>query len=293
MMCTLLVALLCTTDCDYLQPPQAPSDLSRQILDDSQPAEKRRELAEQSADQAAAVIAAMVADLPAGDEQEEYRRIPWIWRVAIAAGKRDQDAPLRALLSASLPKEGQKLRDWQAVVIGGGIINGISLGGKWPQPRMDELLGNDEALRRRWQQTIGAARVMADDAKVNTGTRYDALRMVALDPTEQHLEQLAGYLSKETDEELQMGAVSGLADVDLPQATRLLAESLPGLAAGNRALAIDGLLRGDARLSVLLELLESGKLSAKALSESQRQKLRDLAAGKLRDRAAAVLKNVE
>ena len=82
----LFMVLLCGTDCDLLQPPQAAGDVSRQILDDAQPAAMRRELAEQSADQAAAVIAAMVADLPAGDEQEEYRRIPWIWRVAIAAG---------------------------------------------------------------------------------------------------------------------------------------------------------------------------------------------------------------
>ena len=292
-MCALLVALLCGTGFDYLQTPQAAGDVSRQIFDDSQPVAKRRELAEQVADQAAAVIAAMVADLPAGDEQEEYRRIPWIWRVAIAAGKRDQEAPLRALLEGSLPKEGQKLRDWQAVVIGGGIINGISLGGKWPQPRMNELLGKDEALRRRWRQAIGEASKMADGAKVKTGTRYDALRMIALDPTDQHLKQLAGYLPKETDEELQMGAVSGLVDVDQPEAARLLADSLPGLAAGNRVLAIDGLLRGEARIEVLLGLLESGKLSVKSLADSQRQKLRDLPRGKIRHRATAVLKGAD
>jgi hypothetical protein len=235
----------------------------------------------------------MVADLPATDVEEEYRRIPWIWRVSIAAGKRDEAMPLQALLAASLPQEGASLRDWQAVVIGGGIINGISLSGKWPKPRIEELLGEDEPLRRRWQQSLAAAAVMADNAKVRTGTRYDALRMIALDPTKEQLARLAKYLAKDADPELQMGAVSGLADVDALEATKLLAAALPNLTKENRGLAIDALLRSEARIDALLSLLESGKLAPAAVSESQQKKLSELPPGKLRERAEALWKQAE
>jgi hypothetical protein len=273
--------------------PPTPAALSKQILDDAQPAQKRQELAAHSADRAAEVVAAMVADLPATDVEEEYRRIPWIWRVSIAAGKRNEAMHLRALLATSLPQEGASLRDWQAVVIGGGIINGISLSGKWPKPRIEELLGEDEPLRRRWQQSLAAAAVMADSVKVKTGTRYDALRMIALDPTKEQLARLAKYLAKDADSELQMGAVSGLADVDAPEAAKLLSTALPVLTKANQGLAIDALLRSDARIEALLSLLESGKFATAAVSESQRQKLLELPPGKLRDRAEALLKRAE
>jgi len=283
------VILLAGVVAGQIQDSASPAVLSRQILDDALPADKRRELAVASADRAAEVVAAMVADLPRGDEREEYRRIPWIWRVAIAAGKSDRDAPLRALLDASLPQEDEKLRDWQAVVIGGGIINAISLSGKWPQPRIESLIGKDESLRRRWQQSLAAAAAMADDAKIKTGTRYDALRMIALDPTNAHISQLGKHLAKDSDEELQMGAVSGLSDVDSEAATGLLASALPDLAKSNQALAIDALLRTEERTNVLLGLLQSGKFKAATLSEAQQKKLRELPNASQRERAIRLL----
>jgi hypothetical protein len=255
-----------------VQPSLSPAEVAQQLLDDTVPADKRRPLAEANAGRAAEVVAALVAGLPADDPAEEYRRIPWIWRVSVAAGKKNEAEPLRALLDVSLPKEGEKLRDWQAVVIGGGIVNGISLSGPWPGPRIDELLGQDEALRRRWQAALTAAAAMADDAKVKTGTRYDALRMIALDPAGPQLKQLTRYL-KDANAELQMGAVSGLGDIDDPQATKLLAATLPDLTPANRTLAIDALLRSEERVKVLRGLLDNGKLAKDSLSATQRQKL--------------------
>ncbi len=274
----MFVPILMLLGCLSVAQPAAeptPSAVSQQILDDAQPADKRRQLAADSAPRAGEVVAAMTADLPADDLPEEYRRIPWIWRVSIAAGRRNEAGPLKALLDAALPQEGEKLRDWQAVVFGGGIINGISLEGVWPRPRIDELIGQDEPLRRRWQQALAAAAAMADDARVKPGTRYDALRMIALDPQQSQLQQLGRYLT-DKNAELQMGAVSGLADVDSPEAARLLAAALPDLTPGNRTLAIDALLRDKVRVKVLLGLLEIGKLSRETLSEAHRQKLLEL-----------------
>ena len=137
-----------------------PAVVARQILDESQPADKRQQLAARQAGRAGAVVAALAADLPDNQPAEEYRRIPWIWRVAITAGKANDAQPVRELLEVSLPRKGERLRDWQAVVIGGGIINGISQTNVWPKPRIEELIGNDEALAVRWRQALAAAAIV-------------------------------------------------------------------------------------------------------------------------------------
>src|SRR5262249_36335652 len=99
--------------------------LARQILDDNLPAAKRQAIINEHPQLPAELIAALALDLKA-DAKEEYRRIPWIWRVALTAGKRNDTKEIRAILEAALPREGEPLRDWRAVVLGGGIINGIS-----------------------------------------------------------------------------------------------------------------------------------------------------------------------
>jgi hypothetical protein len=278
------------TSLAFGQPAAAdnPAAIARQILDDSQPADKRQQLAAEQAGRPGEIVAALVAGLPADEPNEEYRRIPWIWRVAITAGRANEATALRSLLEVSLPKKGQPLRDWQSVVIGGGIINGISQSGSWPKARIEELIGQDEPLTARWRQALAAATTMADDAKVKPGTRYDALRMIALDPAKANLAQLGKYLT-DANAELQMGAVSGLADVDDPAATEHLIAALPRLTKGNQVLALDALLRTESRTDALLALLRSGKLKATDLSDAQRTKLRQLPNESQRSRAVRLL----
>jgi hypothetical protein len=247
--------------------------LAGKILNDSLPAQERQAIIEKHPDMAAELVAAMTASLPAGDTSEEDRRIPWIWRVAVAAGKRNDVNSLRALLGVSLPAPGEKLRDWQAVVIGGGVINGISLAGKWPYQRIGELLQDDEAMQRRWKAALTAAAAMADDERVKTGTRYDALRMIALDPSEKSRAHLARYLAAGIDAELQMGAVSGLSDIDADEIAPLLVDNLKSLTPRNRALAIDALLRSDKRKSMLQASLAAGRVSPDWLTPEQKRQL--------------------
>src|SRR5262249_7511006 len=119
--------------------PRTVPEIALQILDDKLPREKREALIREHADKSADLIAAMAADLRVGI-QEEYRRIRGVWRVAIAAGRRNDVTELRRILDASLPRHEEALRHWQAVVIGGGIINGISQQGAWPRERLAELV---------------------------------------------------------------------------------------------------------------------------------------------------------
>ncbi len=44
------------------------------------------------------------------------------------------------------------------------------------------MLASDAKLNQKWQALIAASKVMAENEKVKTGTRYDALRIVALEP---------------------------------------------------------------------------------------------------------------
>lgn len=237
-----IVAFVCA--CSSLGAAE-PAEIARQLLDDAVPAERRAKLIAEHAALAPELLTAMTDGLKPGPE--EYRRIPWIWRVSIAAGKRNDAEQLRKLLVVSLPKDGKPLRDWQAVVIGGGLINGLSLENHRPGPRFAELLKDQEALAKRWQAALAAAHAMADDAKVPTGTRYDALRMIALDTWENSGERLQGYLKKGTNAELQMGAISALADIDRPEVARLLQAGLDHFPPGNRKLAEEALKRMAAR----------------------------------------------
>lgn len=254
------------------EPPKVdPAAVARQILDDTTPGDRRTALIRDNATLAPELLTAMTTDLQPG--AEEYRRIPWVWRVAIAAGRRNDADQLRRLLEVSLPKSGAALCDWQAVVVGGGLINGVSLEGKWPGKRFEELLKGHDTLAERWRSALKDAHRMADDTKVPTGTRYDALRMIALDAWAASEKRLTAYLKKDADAELQMGAVSGLSDVDRPEAATLLVDGLRDLTAANRKLAIDALLRTEPRKELLRKRLTDGSADTSWLSDTQRKAL--------------------
>jgi hypothetical protein len=238
---------------------------------------------------AAELLSALVAGLKPGTP-EEYRRIPWIWRVSIAAGKRNEAKQVVEVLEASLPRLDEPLRDWQAVVIGGGIINGISQTGAWPGARMEELLKEKVELQKRWRRALEQASAMADQGKTPTGTRYDGLRMIALDGWDKCGEQLAKYLKKGTHAELSMGAISGVSDIDSPKVAPLLIGGLEHLSVNNRRLAVDALLRTEARAAALLEAIEKGTVKAEVLSKEQRKALTEHKSKALRERARRVLK---
>jgi hypothetical protein len=270
-------------------PAKSAAELARDLLHDEKPAKVREAIVAEHPDLAAELIAAMAAGLDSADEAEQYRRIPWIWRVAIAAGRRAEAAQLKSLLDASLPRDGKPLADWQAVVIGGGVINGVSQTGRWPDEFIGQLLKDDKALMARWSRAIELSSAMADDPKVRGGTRYDALRMVAMDGWQQHGEQLQKYLAQGVNDELQMGAVSGAADVRSPEAGPVLAAGLGYYSPRNRELALDALLRDESRLAALLDALAAGKVSKEMLGEARIAKLLKAKDATIRKRAEQLL----
>lgn len=234
------------------------------MLDDKQTADARNAVIAANVDRPGELIAEMAKGL-GDDSVEEYRRIPWIWRVAIAAGKRNDAVQLKAVLEASLPAAEAPLRDWQAVVIGGGVINGITQAGAWPKSRIEQLIADDDGLKRRWNWALEKSVALTNDAKVNHGTRYDALRIIPMLGWERSGPQLRNYLGKETHAELQMGAVSGCGDIDDPRAAAALIEYLPGLDARNAPIAIATLKRTAERKQLLDEAVAAGRISAELL----------------------------
>jgi putative heme-binding domain-containing protein len=276
-----LIAFLSNPKGDPIAPA---ADLAKQILDDAKPPKERQALIEKDSGKAGELIAALIAGMPA-NVKEEYRRIPWVWRVALAAGKRNDAADLKRLFEVALPKVGEPLRHWQAVVIGGGVINGLSQKNVWPKQRISEILGSDAELLRRWHASRDLAATMADDTTVPPGTRYDALRLIALGSWEKRGPQLVKYLARDANAELQMGAVSGLSDMDAaPVAERLIA-ALPALRPRNRVLALDALVRMEARTAALLDAVDSGRLNIAIVDDAHRQALRTVANPSLRARA--------
>lgn len=236
-----------------------------QILDDAKPHSVRDSLIEEHAEKSAEILKEMIVGI---DEKpgEEYRRIPWIWKVTIAAGRRNQEKELRQILEISTPATDAPLTHWQAVVLGGGVINGITQAGDWPKPVIDRILSTDAALQKRWNRALELSAEMANDATVPAGTRYDALRMIALQPWETSGEQLRRYLT-DANHQLQQGAVSGLGDMEAPAATTALIENLDALTDSNRQFALEALLRTPERKKALKSAIENGKVSRKTIGE--------------------------
>jgi hypothetical protein len=243
---------------------------------------RRQKVIDQRPGMGPGIISLLAAGIKAGDVDDEYRRIPWLWRVAIAVGRRNDGGEIRDVLETSVPAEGSSLRDWQAVVLGGGLINGASQLGFWPKRRLSEILRGLPVAEARWPATLQLAAAMADDNRVRLGTRYDALRMVALMDDETAIPHLLKYLSQDTNQELQMGAVSGLADVESTDVIAPLAESLTYLEGRNRFLAIEGLLRTDERAATLGIMQQDDKL---VLQSQERHLLLDHKIGQIRARA--------
>lgn len=261
-----------------------PDQVAAKILDDKLSEAERTALIASHADDPASLVVSMTRGMP-NDAKEEYRRIPWIWRVAVACGKRAQSEQLVKLLEVSLPKEEQPLRDWEAVVIGGGIINGIGLKGDWPGTRLKELLRDQPDLAKRFSRLLKQAAEMADNEKVTTGTRYDALRIIALDDWKVCQKQLTKYLSKGVHDELQMGAISGLSDVEGVDTAGLLIDHVGHFNEENRGIAIAALLRTEARAKALLKAIQAKKVPDTFVNAAQRETLRGSQEASIREQA--------
>ncbi|WZO95930.1 hypothetical protein EP7_002902 [Isosphaeraceae bacterium EP7] len=267
-----------------------PAALAAQVLDEKKPAEEREAVIAKHPELSSALISAMAAGMPAGTP-EEYRRIPWIWRAAFAAGKRNDEAELRRILEVSLPAPGAPLDDWRAVVVGGGLINGLTLAGVWPAERLGAVVAGNDALIARWRRALDLASAMADDEKVKTGTRYDALRMLGAEPWDRRGAQLMRYLTKGVDAELQQGAVSALSDVKgpAPVVAQALLSGFDHYSPNNREFALDALLRDEARALALLDAVKGGRVDRGLLGTKRTEALKAHPVEPVRALATSVL----
>lgn len=265
------------------------ADIAAFLIDDRQPATEREAIIAANLNQASEIIPLMAHGL--GDEvgsKEEYRRIPWIWRMAIAVGKNGDAEQIRNVLAASLPRRDNPLEHWQAVVIGGGLINGISLSGTWPQEVLSALMAADESLLTAWNRTLELSISMSDNESVPAGTRYDALRIVAMLDWSKSRIPLNRYLQKGVNDELQMGAISGLSDVQEAEVASMLIKAFADFSAGNQQLALEALLRTDDRCLALLDALSETRLPADLISHEKVKALRGHASESVRVHAEQV-----
>lgn len=249
--------------------------LARQILDDGRPESERKKIIVDHPELSLALLQALVAELPPHDIKEEYRRIPWIWRVTVAAAKRNDLHEMQPIVEFTLPAPRQLLRDWQAVVLGGGIVNGIGLVAPWPDEQIEIMVARDPALRQRWEQTLEQAAAMADNANVFNGTRYDALRIIGMDSWDRRGTQLCCYLrkGKGIDDELVQGAIGGLATMRSPRVAAAILSGFANYNKENRGFALDALLKNTQRRSALLDAVEAGMVKRSDLGAARIEKL--------------------
>lgn len=269
------VAMLCGAPVEAaaqaVSAASTPAEIARALLDDSRDQKEREALARDAIDKVVPVVQAMVADLP-DDEEEEYRRIPWIWRISVAAGRSGDLDLLKPLFDLSMPQPGAPLRDWESVVLGGGVLMGLSQGGQWPDEAVAGWVRDDAALRARWERALVLSSEMADNDTVRDGTRYDALRTLGVGTWEQWGAQLVRYLQS-SNAELQLGAVGGLGDMRDPRAAEALVQHMGQFTEASRRSALNALVRTDDRRALLRKAIAAGTVREAWLSDEQRQRL--------------------
>lgn len=242
---------------------QAPAQVAQEIL--AQTGESQREgLIEKHKSMASDLILAWTKDLgtnPADPNSGslEYQRIPSIWRAAILAIRdpATRKAALGDLVDLSLPEPTGPMRDWQAVVLGGAIVNGLSLEGLWPKVELEKLLAEHPDWKPRWDRALELAKSDAYNPKVPIGTRYDAIRILAMLPAEQAVGKVSPFLDLEgpvlggldpaSKDELQMGAISALSDIDGPEMFEPMLSKYSNFTYGNQKLAYQAMQRTDQR----------------------------------------------
>lgn len=290
--CVCATALQSASNVALGQAANSPADagaLARQILDDSRPEAERKQIIADHPRLSLALLKALVADMPAGDSKEEYRRIPWIWRVTVAAGKRNHVEEMKPIVDFCVPAANEPLRDWQAVVLGGGIINGIGLSGGWPDEQMRAIVAGNSDLSERWARLLTQAAVMADNLQVFKGTRYDALRIIGLDTWDHRGAQLFRYNLAGVDDELQQGAIGGLSDMRSPCVAQAIVSGFSHYEPENRGFALKALLRDHDRTLVLLEAIDAGTIKPADLGALRITQLVNHSDPKIRQRARQLL----
>lgn len=264
------------TAADQAKKPAVPDDkLPRDtaaivafLLDESRPRDNRQRLIDLRPGKAPYMISGLAAGTE-GNLELESQRIPWIWRVSIASGRRNDGGELRDVLDVCLPQTGQPLRHWQAVALGGGIVNGISQAGAWPGERLEQIFSRLPEFKKRWQWSLREAYRLMPDTSIKPGTRYDLLRMIALDDPQTARPVLQKYLP-DADNQLQAGAIAGLSDIPQANVAEPLLKALPQLKGRNRAAAIDALLRTEERVEQLQAALKGGRIK---LSDDERKRV--------------------
>ncbi|MEZ6044715.1 MAG: hypothetical protein R3C11_03860 [Planctomycetaceae bacterium] len=242
------------------------------LLNDEIEEQERRDLFPEHPQLAAEIVTAMTKEAPF-DEEEEYRRIPWIWRVSINATKTLNKDEIRELLEVSLPEVGKPLADWQAVVIGGGVINGLTLKGEWPREYLKPIVEQETDLLERWNYMLEASLKMAHDSTVRTGTRYDALRNLGMLSWKEAGADLTEYLAANANSELKQGAICGLADMHSSAADSLLLAGWLNYDSHLKYFAFEGMLRTPDRFRLLKQEISAGRIDPTFLTEEDREKL--------------------
>ncbi|MCA9039227.1 MAG: hypothetical protein KDA65_02650 [Planctomycetaceae bacterium] len=252
--------------------PSRGEEIAATLLNDEIDEQERRDLFPEYPQYAAEIVTAMTAGYPF-DEEEEYRRIPWIWRVSINATKTLNQEEIQELLEVSLPEIGEPLADWQAVVIGGGIINGLTLKGEWPKEYLKPILERDTNLLERWNSMLQASIKMADDSTVKNGTRYDALRNLGMLSWDEAGGHLTKYLAHNVDSELKQGAVCGLADMHSAAADTMLLSGWLYYEPNVQFFALEGMLRTADRFRLLKREIDAGRIDPAFMTAEQTETL--------------------
>ncbi|MCA9261916.1 MAG: c-type cytochrome, partial [Planctomycetales bacterium] len=234
--------------------------------------------------QAARAIADLATQIADGVKQE-YDAIPMIWESAIAAGRRNDDQELAEVIDLAIPSVNASVADWQFVALGGGVVNGLSEVGATPTLRVRVLFELSGRSAAEWNAVLEQAVACADATSVPMGTRYDAVRLLAVANWETHARHAVKYLTPDFDPELQLGAAQTLADHPSPQAVHHLFAALSRLSPPIQRQVVASLLRTSDRAQLLAAAIADGNVDRQSLTAEEQDRLQTLVQGDVKNPA--------
>ena len=249
--------------------PSSALQIAESILREPKADLERFAVIEKNPELAVDVLTILVTSVKSASGEQTDKLVDTMWRIALLIGQQNNAGQVLRVLDVVLPQSADAIADWQIVVMGSGIIEGISKQTDWPKRRIDEILKEDKLLLKNWKKCLQKAGRKASDASNSTRIRYDALRIVAFDRWDNVEPLLREFTAKRANKELQTAAVKALAIIEDIESAKLLISEIKSLKPRDQKLAIDALVKTSERIELLLTKIGKDDSISKLIKGSQ------------------------
>jgi putative membrane-bound dehydrogenase-like protein len=229
----------------------------------------------------------LLASRPEFSTKATADQLQFLTQLARVLGAEADRPKLAATLESLRPRPGEP-PDWQIAVLTG-LAQGIqsrqeSLSRLFNKPPKD-LSHELDLIKPIFTSSAG----LATDEKRTVAARLSAIRLLGYGPWSEAAAALPNLLKPQISREIQLAAVSALANQDHPKVAEILLASWDGYSPQIRREVLEALFARPDRVSQLLDAVESKKVLAGQLEPARVNQLRKYPNAKIQQRAERLL----